>query len=212
MRLIIARHAETLYNKTGITQGALYSPLTPLGKRQAELLAKRLAEEKIDVVYSSDLGRCKDTLEPLLKIKPLNVNFTQQLREISLGVFEGKPFMEYVTWRGQQVGDKFEIKTPKGESYNEVIERMKNFLDYLMNKEKGKNVLIMTHGMTKRALIIALLEKKDKEFYKHMQSLSRNTVISIINLKDDKNHDIELFYSIDHLGDINEEETGEKEK
>ena len=63
MKLIIVRHGQTDANITGIIQGHGESNLTLLGKKQAQKIALRLKEEKIDYAYSSDLRRAKETAE-----------------------------------------------------------------------------------------------------------------------------------------------------
>ena len=52
MRILIIRHGDPNYER---------DTLTEKGKREAELLAKRLSKEKIDYIYTSPLGRAKDT-------------------------------------------------------------------------------------------------------------------------------------------------------
>ena len=53
MRLLIIRHGDPDYaNDT----------LTKTGKKEAKLLAKRLKKTKIDYIYSSSMGRAKDTM------------------------------------------------------------------------------------------------------------------------------------------------------
>lgn len=52
MRLLIIRHGDPDYE---------HDTLTEKGRREAALLAERLAKEKIDYIYASPLGRAKDT-------------------------------------------------------------------------------------------------------------------------------------------------------
>lgn len=52
MRLMIVRHGDPDYEN---------DTLTEKGKREAELLAKRLKKENITAIYTSPLGRAKDT-------------------------------------------------------------------------------------------------------------------------------------------------------
>ena len=52
MRILIIRHGDPDYEN---------DTLTEKGRREAQLLAQRLGKEKIDAIYSSPLGRAKDT-------------------------------------------------------------------------------------------------------------------------------------------------------
>ena len=81
MRLLIARHGETIQNAKKIIQGHTHGQLSILGKKQVKKLTKRLAKERIDIIYCSDLKRCKQTIKPLLKIKKVPIIYTKELRE-----------------------------------------------------------------------------------------------------------------------------------
>ena len=59
--ILLVRHGETEWNRTGIQQGHLHGELSELGIRQAELVAGYLKEESVDLVYSSDLKRAFHT-------------------------------------------------------------------------------------------------------------------------------------------------------
>ena len=63
--------------------------LSPLGERQAEALGRRLAAEKLDAVISSDLSRARATAEAIVRYSRLPITIDQDLREISLGEWEG---------------------------------------------------------------------------------------------------------------------------
>ena len=67
MKLIITRHGETIENAKRICQGHLGGNLSKKGKLQAKKLAERLKNEKLDVIYSSDLKRTKDTTKEIKK-------------------------------------------------------------------------------------------------------------------------------------------------
>lgn len=55
MRLILVRHGETKDNDAGILQGQLHGELNKSGIEQAEKVAVRLKNEKIDFIFTSDL-------------------------------------------------------------------------------------------------------------------------------------------------------------
>ena len=59
----LARHGQTVWNTLGQTQGHGNSPLTELGELQAKDLAEAMKEHKIDMIFSSDLGRAVQTAE-----------------------------------------------------------------------------------------------------------------------------------------------------
>lgn len=91
MRLIITRHGETEENKQSIIQGHNPGKLSPEGIEQAKKVALRLKDETIDYIYSSDLARAADTAKEIAKFHTETpIKFTEELREIYLGSFQGK--------------------------------------------------------------------------------------------------------------------------
>jgi len=89
-KLIFVRHGETRYNKQGTPQGIVDSPLTKEGKKDIEKAALLLKNEKIDVIFSSDLGRCRKTSETINKYNKLKIRYSKILREREYRIFEGK--------------------------------------------------------------------------------------------------------------------------
>ena len=61
--VIVVRHGQTQWNTERRFQGHHDSPLTQKGISQAEALARRLAKERLSALYSSDLGRARQTAE-----------------------------------------------------------------------------------------------------------------------------------------------------
>jgi len=188
MKLILTRHGETEENKKQILQGHLPGKLSIEGINQAKKLAFRLKDEKIDVIYSSDLARAADTAEEIAKYHPhIKVNFVRELREIKLGAFEGK-HKSAVDWNNAP---------SDAEAFEKVYERARKFLDEVYAKHKNDIVLFVAHGGINRALI-CYIQGKD---YKHMREAEalKNTSISIFELKEDKKHIIHLLNCTKHL-------------
>jgi alpha-ribazole phosphatase len=201
MRIIFARHGQTWENKNDISQGQLPGKLTRNGKRQAIKLAKRLENERIDVVYCSDLARCKDTLEPLLKLRDVKVIYTKQLRERHNGIFQGKKHSAKRKWKEEmkkKFPNKKDFTSPGGESIKTFIKRSNNIIDKIIEKEKGKHVLIMSHGGTIGFMLLHLFQKPGKTHFKHYHPW-KNTAVSIVHIKDSGRHHARLINCIKHL-------------
>ena len=64
-QFIVIRHGETAWNAQSRIQGHLDSPLNEEGLAQAVLVAERLAHEPFSTLYSSDLGRALQTVQPI---------------------------------------------------------------------------------------------------------------------------------------------------
>lgn len=199
MNILIVRHAETDYNKNRRIQGWVNKNLNSEGIKQAKKLAKRLQKEKIDVIYSSDLIRCKKTIEPYLKKNKVPIYYDKNLRERRFGIFEGKKGEEYQKWKEKENPNKdLNKRVPKGESFNDVMKRAIKSFEKIRKKEKGKNILIVTHGGTKAALIISLLKIDFNKFYKKYRP--KNTALSIIKLNENGKHRARMISSVKHLG------------
>jgi broad specificity phosphatase PhoE len=86
--LLLVRHGETDWNRDGRWQGQSDTPLNEVGRQQAVRVAEEL--DGIDVVYSSDLARARETAEIVAERLGLDVELDERLRERSFGAWEGK--------------------------------------------------------------------------------------------------------------------------
>ena len=98
--LLLLRHGQTDANATGVLQGHQPVPLNALGRRQAQLLAKRVAEHrpKVGAVISSDLARAAQTAAPVAAACGLAPVFDRSWRERGFGELEGRNVGEQATW------------------------------------------------------------------------------------------------------------------
>ncbi|MCR4284645.1 MAG: histidine phosphatase family protein [archaeon] len=151
MKLITVRHGKTVANQEGLTQGWLDNHLTQLNKEgieQAKKVAERLKGEKIDVIYSSDLGRAKDTAKEIAKYHDCKLVLDKRLREIKKGIYEGGPGEKH--WADfEKYGLNIkEWKPEGGENEEEFKERIIDFIKEIEEKHKNQTVLVVSHGGT----------------------------------------------------------------
>ena len=169
MIIYFIRHGETEWNKKEILQGHKDSPLTLKGKKDVENLGKILEKKKIEVIYTSDLGRCVQTAEIINKRLKIKLVKTKKLRERDYGSLNGKPNKEI-----RKVLDlsNLDEKAPEGESFNQLKKRVINFLK-LLNKEKFKRILVVTHDEALRA-ILKCNTRPDKVYFLDSLATSLN--------------------------------------
>jgi probable phosphoglycerate mutase len=148
--VIIVRHGQTEWNIAGIRQGHLDSRLTPRGILQAQALAQRLAREKFNAIYSSDLGRAVQTALTIADVTGHEVTTDPRLRERHLGIFQGL--------NGDQIQAKYpeerrllrsigpDYVIPGGESMRQQVERNVAYLNELAQKHQGETIVVVTHG------------------------------------------------------------------
>jgi broad specificity phosphatase PhoE len=156
--IYVLRHGETLWNAEGRMQGALNSPLTPLGKDQAERQAQILA--KIDLkgfaVLCSPQGRAFETAAIALARQVENIQTDRRLREIEVGEWAGR-------LRSELAGpDEFEDtpdgalelyeRAPGGEGFAALEVRCKEFVASLQEPS-----VLVTHGITSRMIRAVVL-------------------------------------------------------
>lgn len=194
MKLLLVRHAETIENAKGIIQGHLHGNLSEKGIFQARKLAIRLQKDIIDTVYCSDLQRAVDTSNEIVVFhKKINVNFTNKLREVDMGVNQGKTKKE-LNW----IKDFNTNYTPPkgGESTEQLYDRAERFLKYLSNNYSDKTVLVISHGGTIKAFIAVMTNvSKAKVFSVEHQ---KNTGLTIIDIENN-NYNFILKNDIKHL-------------
>jgi len=159
--LYIIRHGETDYNRKGIVQGAgVDSSLNARGQRQAKSFYDSYKDHTFDAVYASALQRTHQTLAGFEEAGYV-LQKTAELNEISWGDHEGKHPTNKMGRDFRTMVDAWHegmthLKTPNGESPDEVSGRLEDFLDRLATT-KDKKILICCHGRTIRILLCALL-------------------------------------------------------
>lgn len=182
MRLILVRHGETIANVTDIMEGQLPGHLSPKGIDQAKRVGRRLRRFHLDVAYVSDLLRTKDTAKEILAYHPkTKVVFTKQLRERSLGIYEGKSWTKYRPVI-EKNGPLFADFGPRGgESLRRVQVRVVALYNRVTARHNGRTVLFVSHGGILSALLAHLFGKPfDKaHFYQYLPS---NTAVTILDI------------------------------
>jgi alpha-ribazole phosphatase len=193
-KLLLVRHGNTKLNNSKRFWGKTDVELNTEGIRQAEKLRSRLATQKIDAIYASNLSRARFTAEIIASRHKVDVTTLAELSEINFGWLEGLAFDE-IKQRHPEIVDmlsKWSIrpKFPGGESLDELNDRVQNFLKRLKKHKSEETILIVAHAGTLRLMICDLLEI-GMEHWRHMQldlaSLSimdiypQGAVLSLLN-------------------------------
>lgn len=161
--VILVRHGETVWNLEGRVQGHGNSGLSELGKRQAEALAVRLQRISVDAVYSSDLQRALDTIEPYARLSGVSVTAIPALREKCFGEWEGLTRVDLENrygeiWHRYHVLQEIHTAVPGGESWDEVQARTVGFVRSVVQGEgHRRTIVIVGHGGALRPIILHAL-------------------------------------------------------
>jgi broad specificity phosphatase PhoE len=198
MRLVIIRHGESESNAKKINQGSTQGKLTKKGLSQAKKTALFLSKkEDIQFIYCSDLHRTKETANEVLKRIKVPIEYSKEIRERKLGIFEGKPlgsFREYVKKNNL---DLMTYKPKGGESVKEAHTRIMAFYNKCLKKHKGETILWISHGGMIRRLLLHSL-KSDALIYKELHP--DNCAISVIKVDKSGNKKVPVINFTDHLG------------
>ncbi|MEO9227686.1 MAG: 2,3-bisphosphoglycerate-dependent phosphoglycerate mutase [Devosia sp.] len=165
--LTLVRHGQSEGNARNIFTGWLDLPLTDQGVREAEAAGQSLRAGGLGFgsVYTSALGRAKETSRIILDelgLPDLTPVVTTALNERDYGELAGLNKDEAITrWGKEQVHSwrrSYEVAPPGGESLRETTARVLLFFlhDILPAVLSGSGVLVVAHGNSLRALVMAL--------------------------------------------------------
>ncbi len=194
MKLILVRHGETDDNKNR-RSGNLETSLNEKGFEQAKKIGARLKNYSFDKVIVSPLKRTRQTAKEILKFHSIKPEYEERIVEVNRGIFQGLPSKEF--WeRAKDSGNVITYKPPNGESIEELRIRTRNYFEDLIEKEKGKTILVVSHGGVITNALLHLLKKHLDEFKNY---LPENTALTILQIKDDEKHEIQKLNCVKHL-------------
>lgn len=187
-KIFLIRHGQSIGNLNRVYLGHTDWDLTELGYLQSEAVCKYLHDEKIDVIYSSDLIRAYNTVSPIAKQRGMSIIKNKNLREIYAGEWEGKNYEELVS----RYAKEYEIwKTDignagctGGETVLELQRRIYDEILKIAKENKGKTVLIGTHATPIRTLN-AVINKVAKDEM-HQIPWATNASVTVIEYENDE--------------------------
>lgn len=166
MYLYIMRHGETDDNTRRVLQGQKDNPLNKNGINQALEARAELEEIQFDRIYVSPLIRAIHTAELATGRDKSEFIIEERIKEIGFGVLEGTvsddmkpPYSNFFLNPGAYVAPE------GGESFDELLARVQDFLDELKGKLPGQKVLLVSHGAAIHALINRILKQDMSHFW-----------------------------------------------
>jgi probable phosphoglycerate mutase len=163
MRILLARHGETLWNAEGRYQGQEDIPLSPTGEAQARSLGERLREVRIDRAVASPLARARRTAELALgEARVPMLAFDEGLMEIAHGEWEGLLASEIRQRDGERLRAWREapdtVQMPGGESLPQVLQRAwPAFERATSGLGMDDTLLVVAHDAVNRVLLCHVL-------------------------------------------------------
>jgi 2,3-bisphosphoglycerate-dependent phosphoglycerate mutase len=165
--LCLLRHGQSQWNLENRFTGWVDIPLTDAGREEARAAAERLRAQGLhfDVAYTSVLWRAIETLDialrelgqddvPVFKDRALNERMYGDLQGLNKAETAAKFGDEQVhLWRRS-----YDVPPPHGESLKDTQERALPYFRATIEPDlrAGKNVLVVAHGNSLRAIVMAL--------------------------------------------------------
>ncbi len=152
-KIYLSRHGESMDNVNGTIGGN--SVLSHMGKQYSLKLFTHIHNDDndIDTIYTSTLKRTIETSKPFSK--KYNIINKKFLDEINAGICDGMTYDQikliYPDISKDRKKDKLNYRYPYGESYTDIIERLKYFILDLERTEKC--TMIITHTAVLRCLL-----------------------------------------------------------
>jgi len=151
MRLLLARHGQSLWNEVRRFQGGTDVRLSDTGRAQARALGQALRRYRPATAYVSPLARARETAEIALAGAGVPLVHVEELRELSLGAWEGCTIDEirsqagdpYAAW----VRAPLDCPPPGAEPLPDVSRRVLSAMTRISAAHPdGDDVLIVAHG------------------------------------------------------------------
>ena len=156
--IFLLRHGQIQDHEIKRFIGRTDIPLDETGRAQARAWKKNFSHICFNKIYTSSLSRCRDTADILGQGQEICID--PRLNEIDLGTWDGKSF-EHIKKtepllfqkRGERI---LTFRPPKGESFNDLLNRVSPFFETL---EKGLKAptLVITHSGVIRVILCRYL-------------------------------------------------------
>lgn len=174
--LVLVRHGESEWNAKGLWTGLTDVHLTEKGKKEAREAAELLRDIPFHVAFTSLLVRTHETLDVIaktLQVVDIPVVHHSALNERHYGIHTGKNKWEVKKAVGDaefiKIRRSWDYPTPGGESLKDVFTRVVPYYQSEIYTQiaAGKNVLIVAHGNSLRALV------------KHLENIPDNKIADL---------------------------------
>ena len=183
--LVLVRHGETIWHAENRFAGRSDVPLTPRGHRQAELLGDWARNAELDAIWTSPLGRARETAALAARAARLEPRVDERLRELDFGRGEGLTTAEMEERFPEELhafgADPVANHLPGGEDPQQAVERGMECLSEIASAHASGRVLVVMHTTLKRLLICHLIGAPLRD-YRRLFPFIRNCAITELRL------------------------------
>jgi broad specificity phosphatase PhoE len=177
----LVRHGQTEWNRELRFRGRADIPLNENGHKQASAIADTLKDKGINAIYTSPLRRSIETARPVAVVFRIETTTVQGLIDINYGEWEGLAYDE-VRQRYADLYRQWEerpdlVTFPNGESLDDARRRAFSAFTEIVEKNRGKSILIIPHRVINKVLLCALLGLSNSYFWRIRQDTGCINVI-----------------------------------
>ena len=147
-------HGTTIDNEKEISSGWFDVELSELGIQQSIELKNHIKDKHFDVIFCSDLKRAVHSAELTFKDK-VKIIQDKRLRECNYGKYNAQPSEIVEPMQEENITKRF----PDVESYEDIKNRINDFLEFLKKNYDGKSVAIVAHKAPQLALDVLIKNK-----------------------------------------------------
>lgn len=166
--IYLIRHGLTAANKGDIFAGRTQEPLHPEGMAQLTGVGERLAGCGISRIFCGPLARTRQSAMIVGELLDVPVEADEALNEIGIPHWDGltkeairaKFGPEYPVWLADPAG----FRVPGCETIAEVQSRAVAFVESLFHEYVGQNLLVVSHLIVVRALLLYYLARPIADF------------------------------------------------
>jgi broad specificity phosphatase PhoE len=199
MRLILVRHGETKWNRENRVVGHIGIALNSNGRRQVELLAKKLKDDSVSAIHSSPLRRARETAAAIARIHGLRVIDDDAFKEIDAGEMEGLTFDEVMERYSGFIEDWMKgstsLRMPGGESMSDLQQRTWPAVERIVGENPHSVIVLVSHSLAILSIITKALGMAPFNFRRLQVSVAS---ISILNFRE-HGASLALFNDTCHL-------------
>ena len=156
MKLYVVRHGQTDWNVAGKAQGREEIELNNTGIEQAKKAREHIKKYQINLIICSPLKRTRQTAEIINTVTNCQIIIDDRIIERNYGNLKGKTDEEWSSIVNEDIDiiNNYNLNWNKQniEPVQDVCKRVWNLLDEIEEKYKDKNILLVTHGGTCRAI------------------------------------------------------------
>lgn len=164
-QLFLVRHGATEANERRpyVLQGhGINFPLSENGRQQARAVGRFLSKlSTVKAIYCSELERAKETAQEIAGHHNIEVKSVKGIHEVDVGDWEGKSWdlimQENESAYQAFMNDPGDTPYLNGESYRDVLNRVKPALVELLEKHRGESIVVVAHNVVNRAYLADVL-------------------------------------------------------